>query len=333
MKRRGAISGFGQVAELGHLPGWRSLAEVEIVALHEPQAARRQAALRAFDGKIRVYEDLELMLAGEALDFVDLASPPAAHVGAITQALMAGAHVLVEKPLCLPQQDEERLFDLANGAQRLLLCVHNWKYAPAYRQAFELIKAGRLGPIRHCAMLRLRTAPAGGAPWRLDSSEGGGILIDHGWHLAYLMPWLIGAPPAQVSARIDRLHGLDDGADLMVEFANQASAYVHLSWHAPIRHTRAIIYGDRGWLSIGEEGLELRPRRGATEFFAVADAPDDSYHASWFGAAAADFLAALEQGHRGVLAQENYREVRAVLAWLRATQAAATTGRMQPVGR
>ena len=303
-----------------------------MVALHEPQAARRQAALRAFDGKIRVYEDLELMLAGEALDFVDIASPPAAHLGAITQALAAGVHVLVEKPLCLPQQDEARLLALADDAQRLLMCVHNWKYAPAYRQAFELIKAGRLGQIRHCAMLRLRTAPAGGAPWRLDPDQGGGILIDHGWHLAYLMPWLIGAAPTQVSARINHLEGLDDGADLMVEFANLASAYVHLSWHAPIRQTRAIIYGDAGWLAIGEDALELRSRQGATEFFPVTDAPDDSYHASWFAATAAHFLAALEQGHRGALARDNRAEVRAALAWLRAAQASAITGRVQAVG-
>src|SRR5215469_13428219 len=100
MKLRGAISGFGQVAEQGHLPGWLRRPDVEIVAIHEPLAARRQAALRAIRN-IRVYEDLDLLLAGEAPDFVDIASPPVYHAGAARAALEAGAHVLVEKPLCL----------------------------------------------------------------------------------------------------------------------------------------------------------------------------------------------------------------------------------------
>lgn len=333
MRLRGAISGFGQVAELGHLPGWRGTAGVEIVAVHEPQAARRQAALRAFDGKIRVYEDLELLLAGEALDFIDIASSPAAHADAITRALAAGAHVLVEKPLCLLGQDEARLLALADHAQRLLLCVHNWKYAPAYRRAFDLIEAGRLGPIRHCAMLRLRTAPAGGASWRLNPAAGGGILIDHGWHVAYLMPWLVGAAPSQVSGWVDNLDGVDQGADLTVEFANQARAQVHLSWRAPIRQTLAIVYGDAAWLSIGEDRLELRLRQGAVEHFPIVDAADDSYHASWFAAAAAHFVAALCQGYQGPLAAENRREVSAALALLRAAQAAAASGAVQALAR
>ena len=46
-----------------------------------------------------MYEDLELLLDGEAPDFVDVASPPAYHAGAARAALEAGAHVIVEKPL------------------------------------------------------------------------------------------------------------------------------------------------------------------------------------------------------------------------------------------
>ena len=50
---------------------------------------------------VRVYDDLELMLDGEAPDFVDVASPPALHREAARAVLEAGAHVLVEKPLAL----------------------------------------------------------------------------------------------------------------------------------------------------------------------------------------------------------------------------------------
>src|SRR5437660_954962 len=154
-KLRGAISGFGQVAALGHLPGWTSLPNVEIVAVHEPVAARRHEALRLIKN-VRVYEDLQLMLAGERLDFVDVASPPTHHAAAIEAALEAGAHVLVEKPLCLDVAVCDRLAELADSKALCLMCVHNWKLSPEHLKAAELIAQERVGAIRHVSMRRLR---------------------------------------------------------------------------------------------------------------------------------------------------------------------------------
>ena len=196
MMLRGAISGFGEVAAQAHLAGWRTRPEVNIVAIHDPVSERRDHAMRLIQN-IRVYDDLELMLDGERLDFVDVASPPAYHAATARMALAAGAHVLVEKPLCLAADEFESLRAAASSRGRVLMCVHNWKYAATYRLAHDLIGAGRLGEIRYVALDRLRTAPAGfgiGASgrWRLGAASGGGILVDHGWHVFYLMRWLMG---------------------------------------------------------------------------------------------------------------------------------------------
>src|SRR6202142_387239 len=99
-KLRGAISGFGEVAARAHLAGWRTREDVAITAIHDPVAERRHEALRLIKN-VRVYDDLELMLDGEAPDFVDVASPPGLHHEAARAVLAAGAHVLVEKPLAL----------------------------------------------------------------------------------------------------------------------------------------------------------------------------------------------------------------------------------------
>jgi UDP-N-acetylglucosamine 3-dehydrogenase len=323
MKLRGAISGFGQVAEQGHLPGWRQTSGIEIVAVHEPLAARRQAALRAFDGRIRVYEDLELMLDGERLDFLDIASPPRYHAQAIRLALEAGAHVLVEKPLCLPNHNLPALIAAASTQRRLLYCVHNWKYAPAYRRARQLIDEGRLGRVAYCAMYRLRTTHAGGAAWRIDPAVGGGgILVDHGWHVFYLMQWLTDDTPVVVAARLSLMEsGTDELADVIIDFRNGAHGYAHMSWVAPVRETSAIVYGDRGWLAIGERRLRLIERDGAERQIEVSDAPDDSYHAAWFSSLAAEFKLALAQGADGELARHNRREAESAMAVLKAAQA------------
>src|ERR1700691_3393931 len=126
-KLRGAISGFGEVAARAHLAGWQTREAVSITAIHDPISERRHLALRLIKG-VRVYDDLELMLDGEAPDFVDIASPPGFHAESVRLALNAGAHVLVEKPSCLNLSEFDELAALAAKRGRVLMCVHNWKY-------------------------------------------------------------------------------------------------------------------------------------------------------------------------------------------------------------
>jgi predicted dehydrogenase len=205
-KIRGAISGFGEVAARAHLPGWRTRDNINISVVHEPVSERRHEAIRLIKS-VRVYDDLGLMLDGEAPDFVDIASPPLLHAESIRAALNAGAHVLVEKPLCLELDDFNQLVKLAAEKRRVLMCVHNWKYAPPYAVARRAIGEGRLGEIRFISIDRMRTEPAGaggaGGKWRSAATSGGGILIDHGWHVFYLMQWLLGGvAPESISARL-----------------------------------------------------------------------------------------------------------------------------------
>ena len=103
------------------LAGWRTRPEVAIVAIHDPVSERRHHAINLVRNA-RVYDDLDLMLDGEALDFVDIASPPAFHAAAVRKALEAGANVLVEKPICLSVVEFEELAALAARKSRVLMC-------------------------------------------------------------------------------------------------------------------------------------------------------------------------------------------------------------------
>ncbi len=313
-----------------HLPGWRTRNDIQIVAVHDPVPERRHLALRLIRN-VRVYEDLELMLAGERLDFLDICSPPALHVGAARAALEAGAHAIVEKPLCLDLAEFDALTSMASARSRVLMCVHNWKHSAAYRLAHELVSSARFGPLRYLALERSRTQPAGasgdgaamasGSKWRLDSALGGGILVDHGWHVFYLMLWLMGDSPVALSAHLGSSPAMpvEDRADLRVVFPRDRIAYCHLSWRAPARRTSAILYGDDAVLELGEKGGRLTYRSGATEDLPVSDPPDDSYHAAWFAGVAADFETAVSQG-RGRLAATNLAEARTTLALILAAK-------------
>lgn len=332
---RGAISGFGEVAAQAHLAGWRSRPGVSVVAIHDPVSERRHQAINLVRN-IRVYDDLDLMLDGEALDFLDVASPPAFHAATARKALEAGANVLVEKPMCLATAEFEELAALAAKKSRVLMCVHNWKHAPAYRRARELIRSGRLGEIRYLSLARLRSGPAGaggsgaeGERWRLAANTGGGILIDHGWHVFYLMQWLMGgAAPVAVSGYLGFQPGstVDDLADLRVEFPGGRLAYAHLSWRSPTRRTSAFIYGEQAILEIEGERILLTGRSGKVEDHSVADMPDDSYHSAWFAGMAAEVERAIAEGHEGATVRENQAEVRSALALTEGAQRSAASG-------
>ena len=319
MKLRGAISGFGEVAAKGHLAGWRTRENVNLGVIHDPIAERRHEAIRLIKN-IRVYDDLELMLDGEAPDFVDIASPPALHGTAARTALNAGAHVLVEKPLSLSLAEFDEVAAVARAQQRVLMCVHNWKFAPAYSLARALVDEGRIGSVRSVSLERLRVEPAGkggpGAAWRRSRASGGGILIDHGWHVFYLMQWLMGgAPPRAVAATLfTNAEGVEETAEVHVTFGAGRSARTNLSWRAEQRRTHATIVGTSGSLEIGSERLFLTQRQRPSEELLVDDIPDDSYHSAWFSGVAAEFESAISEGPNSSIARYNLAEARTALA-------------------
>ena len=326
-KLRGAISGFGEVAARAHLPGWRTRENIAIGAIHDPVSERRHEAIRLIRS-VRAYDDLELMLDGDAPDFVDVASPPGMHHEAARAALGAGAHVLVEKPLALTLADFDELAAIAAQKRRVLMCVHNWKYAPAYAAARRAVEAGRLGEIRFMSIDRLRTEPAGaggsGGKWRASAASGGGILIDHGWHVFYLMCWLLGGEsPAWISARLESPAGadVDDLADLRLGFSGAGRiARAHLSWRAPVRRTSAVIYGDSASIEIEGDRVRLTDRSGKAEDLSVPDIPDDSYHSAWFGGVAQEFERAVTEGSDSPIARLNLAEARTALALIEAAR-------------
>jgi predicted dehydrogenase len=336
MKLRGAISGFGEVAARAHLTGWRMRDDVSLMAIHDPVAARRHEAIRLIKN-VRVYDDLELMLDGEAPEFVDVASPPAYHAAAVRAALKAHAHVLVEKPLCLSLDEFDELAALAGGGGRILMCVHNWKHAPAYRAARDAITAGKIGRVRRIALDRMRTQPAGaggaGGRWRMSAETGGGILIDHGWHVFYLMRWLMGAEPRAVSARFDTPAGggAEDVADVRLDFGDGRFGEAHLSWRSPARRTSAVIAGDAGTVEVDEDVVRIVDGAGRVDERRVTDKADDSYHGAWFAGVAEAFVEAITRGPSSHAAQENIAEARDALAVIAAARRSAARGGVESI--
>ena len=297
---KGAFIGFGNVAAKGHMPGWRARDDVRIVAATDAAASRRQAFLAACpDG--RWHATVDDLLSTERLDFVDICAPPGAHAALIERALLAGLHVLCEKPLVTRVEDAERMSAAAARAGHVLHTAHNWLHAPICRKISALIDDGAIGAVRSVRWRTLRTQPAiavsadGVANWRVDPGQaGGGILIDHGWHALYcVMRWA--GVPTQVAARLEtrRFHEqpLEDTASVDLDTAAGVSN-IFLTWAADERSNTIEIDGEQGEIRVMGDAVVLKVDSQERRWSCRPSLSEGSHHPDWFGGVAADFVAA-----------------------------------------
>ena len=292
---KGALVGFGRVAETAHLPAFRAGPLFVIEAVVEADPARRHAAQSALPNA-RLYASLSQMLEAErGLDFADIATPPWLHAALARQCLEAGLHVLCEKPLALSEAELEALSCAAKSADKALLCVHNWKKAPLLAKLKELLDAGAVGAPRFVRWEVLRTKPAAdaGGNWRADPGRaGGGIVMDHGWHAFYLLRWLLGKRPAGAAARLLPAAPREAEATVLADFGG-VPAVVHLSWRAPERSHAGHFRGTRGSIEVCDAALIVRRGRQETRYIFPERLSQGSSHPEWFAALLPDFAAAI----------------------------------------
>ncbi len=302
MALRGAIVGFGNVAEKGHVPGWRACRDVEIVAATDAVADRAEA-LAATLPEARFYADADALFAAEDLDFIDLCTPPGRHAELIDRALAAGLPLLCENPPVTQAADLATRAADARGRNLVLHTVHNWLKAPICRQITALVDACAIGPVRGVRWETLRIKPAvtveAGATgnWRADPAlAGGGILFDHGWHALYCVARWAGGMPQTVAASLERRKytdwPLEDTASVTVTFG-QAAASVFLTWTADERANKIEIEGADGTLSVAHDRVIVETGDGRREWPCPPALSEGSHHPDWFQEVAEDFLAAV----------------------------------------
>ena len=301
---RGALLGAGNVAVNGHLPAWLECEDVEIVAAADAREDRLAALSTMLPGA-RTYGSAEELLDRETLDFVDICTPPGTHARLARAALERALHVLCEKPLVVAPEELRGLPALAADRERTLFTVHNWKHAPVLVRVADLVRSGAIGEVRHCRWETLRDRPAavagGGADnWRVaPASEGGGVLVDHGWHALYvLQAWMPTTPrtvAARLSTRRHREYAVEDTVEMMI-FHPSASSEIFLTWAADERANRMELSGTRGrlWLDGGRLALKDEDGVRTLEEWTFPSLTDGSQHPDWFGGVIVEFLAEIE---------------------------------------
>lgn len=221
------LKGMGQQ----HLKALAENPRADLVAVCDLDRDSAREAAAAYGARAHIdYRDL---LASADLDAIVFATPHHLHAPMALDALQAGVHTFVEKPIANRVSDADRMVALAESMGLVLAVGHNYRTFPVNVRLKELLP--QLGPIQRVLWQWLENRPESyydrdiwRSTWR---HAGGGVLMNQTSHDLDLLCWLFGRPAA-VSAMVcnrGHKHEVEDSAIANIRFDSGTLANVQLS--------------------------------------------------------------------------------------------------------
>ena len=186
----------------------------------------------------RTTNNYKELLADRELDAVAVVTPVVTHYPITKAALLAGKHVLVEKPLTSTAREAEELIALAEHNRLTLMVDHTFVYTGAVRKMKDILKSGELGDLLYFDSVRINLGL-----FQRDIN----VLWDLAPHDLSIMDYLIERQPIGVSA-LGSCHiepGIENIAYLVMKFPDDFIAHFHFNWLAPVKIRRTLIAGAR----------------------------------------------------------------------------------------
>lgn len=205
----------------------------------------RLTALHASYPDLIANLSFETLLSDEGIKSVVIATPAEHHGWMAKAALEAGKDVFVEKPLTLQYSDGEKLVQLAEGSDRILMVGHLLEYHPAIVKLGQIIESGDLGRVQYIYSNRLNLG-------RVRQEEN--ILWSFATHDIAVILRLIGHLPLEVTST-GGAYLQPNIADVTVTsmlFDNGVRAHIFVSWLHPYREHRLVVIGSKKMISFND---------------------------------------------------------------------------------
>ena len=209
---------------LGQVKGGRASA----IASRDPH--KRQGDWRSIQGnfggsggmqdlsRVACYETLEELLADPKVDLVDICLPTRLHTATAVQALEAGKHVRVEKPITLDLKEADRIIAAARRAGRQAMVAHVLRFFPEFLLLRQVIDRGEYGRVLSARFTRVIARPAwsgGGDAYRDET-----LMAELHIHDTDYIQYLFGMPRSVVSAGCLEAKGVVTHMDTLYDFGD-----------------------------------------------------------------------------------------------------------------
>ena len=262
-----ALVGYGFAGQTFHAPFLTSTPGLSLGWVVSRDAAKVQAELPG----CRV-GSLDEVLADSTVDLVVIATPNDTHAPIARQALLAGKHVVIDKPFALDLVEAEALVELAEKQQRLLSIFHNRRWDGDFLTVRRLLAEGALGKIAQFESHFDRYRPEVRQRWREAGGPGSGLWFDLGPHILDQSLQLFGQPDwIQADLAAQRPGALSDDYFHVVLGYGEMRVVLHGSCLVSAIMPRFVIHGSEGsfikfGMDVQEEQLKLGLRPPAANW-------------------------------------------------------------------
>jgi predicted dehydrogenase len=195
-------AGRANIATSCQIPACQAAANVRLVSLCDRLESVYDIAR---EHGLRATTDYAEMLADPEVEMVQVATPDWCHLAHARQALAAGKHVLLQKPICTSLGDLRELMATAGNAPGKLKILLNNRHTPLVRTLHHGILAGLIGELRHvCIQYRGHRYPIDDASSPYLRAESGGVWVHNGLHWLDEACLYAGATPSSVHTTTTR---------------------------------------------------------------------------------------------------------------------------------
>ena len=200
--------------------------------------AERLSSVQARYPSARITTRYADLLADPKIDAIAVATPVSTHFGLAMQALKAGKHIFVEKPMTATSPEAKKLIEEAKRRKRVLLVDHTFVYTHAVQKIRELVAGNQLGDIYYYDSVRVNLGL-----FQHDVD----VIWDLAVHDLSIMDYVLPAHPVAVSVTgMSHVKGRPENiAYLTLFFPNSMIAHFHVNWLAPVKIRRTLIGGSK----------------------------------------------------------------------------------------
>ena len=201
----------------------------------------RLAHMRSLYPKIETTTDYRRLLARPDVDAVVVATPPETHFQLTMEALRAGKHVFVEKPLALTAAEGAAMVEEAEKTRRVLLVGHTFVYTAAVNKIKEVIDSGELGDIFYVSTTRVNLG---------IFQENINVVWDLAPHDVSILNYILDRMPESVATQASCCirKNVEDVAFLTMRYPGNVLAHVHVSWLNPNKIRSTTVVGSKKML-------------------------------------------------------------------------------------
>ena len=199
---------------------------------------------------VTCYEDISLAL-NEDFDGFTIATPAETHFEIARKVIMAGKHVLIEKPMTLSIADSEELLLLSEKFNVNLMVGHVLLFHPAIRKIKEIINNGDIGDLQYIYSNRLNLG-------KVRTEEN--VFWSLAPHDIAIFQYLTDSFPTNIEAKGSTFlqKGIPDSTMTTLEYQNGVKGHIFVSWLHPFKEHRLVVIGSEAMISF-EDSLDGKP--------------------------------------------------------------------------